>query len=191
MSARIVKFQAGEYYHVFNRGANRRPIFLSSENYLYLTGKIEKYASFGIRVVAYCLMPNHYHFLLRQTGDYSVSEFMQSVFNAYTKAFNKMYKRTGTLFEGPFKAIEVLKEDHLMHLCRYIHRNPLEAGLVRDMSDWPYSNFAEWTGKRTGNLVDRDFMNEYFPEYSKYEAFVLEYQSIEKQDEELAEVLGI
>ena len=93
-------------------------------------------------------MPNHYHFLLRQTGDYSVSEFMQSIFNAYTKAFNKMYKRTGTLFEGPFKAIEVLKEDHLLHLCRYIHRNPLEAGLVKNISDWPYSNYTEWTRKK-------------------------------------------
>lgn len=130
MPARLVKFEAGGYYHVYNRGANRNDIFLSKANYHFLIGLMSRRIMNEISVIAFCLMPNHYHFLLRQNGKYLVSQFIQSVFNVYTKAFNRWHGRTGTLFEGPFKAIKIFHENHLIHLCRYIHRNPLDAGLI-------------------------------------------------------------
>ena len=147
MSKREVVFLSGQYYHVYNRGANKEPIFRDEQNYLFLLKRIKKYAAqYQIAIIAYCLMPNHYHFLLRQDGEATVSDFMQAVFNSYTKAFNKMYARTGTLFEERFRAIAVQKYEYLLHLCRYIHRNPLNAGLVKHPAEWPFSNYLEWVG---------------------------------------------
>lgn len=139
--------------------------------------RMKKYSiKFHISVVAYCLMPNHYHFLLRQDGLFSLSTFMQAVFNSYTKAFNKAYNRTGTLFEGPFKAVHVDRDSYLLHLCRYIHRNPLDAGLVKQLDDWPYSNYLEWVGLRDGTLFDQEFINEQFNSPQEYMHFVREYK---------------
>ena len=120
-------------------------------------------------------MPNHYHLLLRQDGVHTISKFIQRIFNSYTKAFNKAFNRKGTLFEGPFKALHVEKETHLLHLCRYIHRNPLEAGLVTHLTEWPYSNFLEWVGKRSGILFDAKFVQSHFAKPDEYENFVLDY----------------
>ncbi|MBC8181000.1 transposase, partial [candidate division KSB1 bacterium] len=112
---------------MYNRGTNDQNIFFSEENYLFFLKKVKKYKEkFCISVIAYCLMPNHYHFLLSQEADYSISQFIQAIFNSYAKAFNKMYNRTGTLFEGTFKSIHVHSSEYLVHLCRYVHRNPIE-----------------------------------------------------------------
>ena len=83
-----------------------------------------------------------------------------------------MYGRTGTLFEGPFKSIYVDKESYLVYLCRYIHRNPLEARLVSRLSGWPSSNYPEWIERRNGRLVDRAFIKFYFKSPAEYAKFV-------------------
>lgn len=181
MAKRKVTFSRGCHYHVYNRGSNRQLIFRERENYLFLLKRFGKHAlEMSITVVAYCLMPNHYHFLLRQDGDVSISDLMQAIFNSYSKAFNKMYKRSGTLFEGPFKSIHVDKENYLIHLCRYIHRNPLEAGLVNNLEVWPFSNYLEWVGGRDGKLVDRDFLNAYFRTAEDYIEFVKDLDDAER-----------
>ena len=179
--ARKVQFIQGHYYHVYNRGANRRPIFRTEENYCFLLRRVKKYAaSFSISIIAYCLMPNHYHFLLRQDNTHTISRFVQAVFNSYTKAFNKMFERSGTLFEGPFRAIMVGRDEYLIHLCRYIHRNPLDAGLVDHPIQWPFSNYQEWVEQRAGTLVDRALVREWFPSPADYERFVMEYEPSSK-----------
>lgn len=122
-------------------------------------------------------MPNHYHFLLRQDGSRTVGEFLQSTLNSYTKSFNVMYNRSGTLFEGPFKAIHVDKLAYLVHLCCYIHRKPLESRLVGSLEGWKYSNYLEWVWKRNWGLVDREFIKENFSNPREYERFVLEYEA--------------
>ena len=104
-----------------------------------------------------------------------MSEFVQAIFNSYTKAYNKAFNRSGTLFEGPYKAVHVEEDSYLLHLCRYIHRNPLDAGLVNDPSEWPYSNYLEWVCERAGSLVDIEFVRLFFPEPQKYTQFVMEY----------------
>ena len=190
MARRTVQFVQGEYYHIYNRGCNKENIFLSDGNYRFVLGILKKKARlYSVSVIAYCLMPNHYHFLLRQNADKSVGKCIQEVFNKYTKAFNVMYKRTGTLFEGPFKAIHVSKHDYLLHMCRYIHRNPLEAGLVRQLENWKYSNFLEWVELRRGSLFDKQFRKDYFSSTDEYRIFVTEYVSPKKELKEFEKSL--
>ena len=119
--------------------------------------------------------PNHYHLLLRQDGDDSVGLLPQLVFNSYTKAFNKRYDRTGTLFEGRYQSIWVDAEGYLLHLCRYIHANPVKSRMVSRPEDRPFSNYPEWMDLREGVLVDRDFVAESFPQRAHYRQFVTDY----------------
>ena len=130
-------------------------------------------------------MDNHYHFLLRQNSDATISQFMQSVFNIYTKTFNKKYDLSGTLFEGAFKAIMVKRTEYLLHLCRYIHRNPVEADMVRKPEQWHYSNYLEFVGERDGELVDHDFVRANFGTPEEYRDFVMDYAPPAKTAKEL------
>jgi len=176
MPYRKVEFVQGHFYHIYNRGVGRQPIFREGENYLFLLRRVKQYASsLDVAVIAYCLMPNHYHFLLCQNGQQPAGRLLQRVFNSYTKAFNKRYGRTGTLLEGPYKAIHIDQESYLLHLCRYIHANPVRHGLVSDLAQWPYSNYLEWISARNGKLVDRAFAREHFPVAESYRGFVLDY----------------
>lgn len=97
--------------------------------------------------------------------------------------FNKAFDRKGTLFEGPFKAILVKDDSHLLHIFRYIHRNPLEAGLVTDLMKWSFSNYPEWVGKRSGALYDAKFSQEHFSDLAAYEMFVLDYHPSSDMDQ--------
>ncbi len=165
---------ADHYYHVYNRGCNRENFFSHSGNYLFLLQRAKAFLKdYPLSVIAYCLMPNHYHFLLRQEEDGCLSPFIQRLFNSYTQAFNKQQNRSGTLFEGRVKSILVDTDEYTLHLCRYIHLNPLKAKLVTRLSEWPYSNYLEWTGRRNGALIDRALAQEYFPNVEDYEAFVV------------------
>lgn len=166
-------FAPGRIYHVYNRGIDKRPIFGRSENYLYLLRKVKQLQTeLPITVLAYCLMPNHYHFVLRQEGQVPISTFIQRLFQSYTQAFNKQQERRGPLFEGRFQHVHVDRDEYVVHLCRYVHRNPVEACLVRHPAKWPYSNYLEWIEARSGTLVDRDFVRHYFATSEAYRAFV-------------------
>lgn len=175
MAKRYVKFLKGRCYHIYNRGCNKDRIFFEEENYLYLLKKVKVYSSkLNITVAAYCLMPNHFHFLLRQDSNQPVNEFVKLLFNSYTKAVNKKISRKGTLFEGPFKAIFIEHDDYIKELCKYIYRNPLDSDLVQNLEDWKYSNYLEWIGKRNGSLFNKEFMDKYFISAGHYKNFVLE-----------------
>lgn len=183
MAKRNIDFFAGGYYHAYNRGANREPIFRCDENYAFLERRMEQYAAqFDLKVIAYCLMPNHYHLVLRQDGKNPCGLFVQALFNSYAKAFNKMYDRSGTLFEGPFRALAVTGEEYLVHLCRYVHRNPLDAHLVSNLQGWPHSNYLEWIGQRDSAFVDRDLVSAHFATAEAYSSFVLEYSPTKRME---------
>ncbi len=178
MGIRKTKFIKGNYYHIYNRGCNKDDIFFETQNYIFLLDRVKKYKlEFNISIIAYCLMPNHYHLLVRQDSEYSIATFIQRLFNSYSKAINKKYNRSGTLFEGKYNSILVDEENYLLHLCRYIHRNPLEANLVERVEDWKYSNYPEYLGNRKGTLFDMDFILERFGNIKNYKEFV------EEQDE--------
>jgi len=165
---------AGHYYHVYNRGCNREDIFTNDGNYLFLLRRVKLFlVHYPLIVIAYCLMPNHYHFLLRLEEDGVLSPFIQRLFNSYTQAFNKQQSRSGTLFEGRAKSILVDTDEYVLHLCRYIHLNPFKAGLAAYPGEWPYSNYLEWVGRRGGTLVDHTFVRGYFPTAADYETFVI------------------
>ena len=165
MPRRVNNFMAGHYYHIYNRGAGRELIFFNPANYIYCLKLVKKYyRHYSISVITYCLMPNHYHFLLRQDGDIPLSKFVGVLFNAYVQAVNRQRGRTGTLFEDRFKHIRIDKETYLLQLCRYIHANPVNAGLAANPDEWPYSNYREWVKTREGSLVDDDFVDIYFLE---------------------------
>jgi len=178
MARRQTDFIEGNY-HLYNRGCNREDIFRSDDNYVFLTTRLKHYSEeLNISVIAYCFMPNHYHLLVKQNGGAKAGLLVQSIFNSYTKAFNKMYKRSGTLFEGPYKSIQIDSIEYVVHLCRYIHRNPLRAKIVKRMEDWKYSNYLECVGKRSEVPFEKEFMKNHFGTSQEYEKFVLEYQPV-------------
>jgi REP element-mobilizing transposase RayT len=170
------EYAPGQNYHFYNHGVHRLSIFREPNNYLFALEKIKRYVrEFELTVIAYCLLPNHYHFLIRQDGDARASLLPQMVFNSYSKAYNRRYDHRGTLFEGSYKVKPVLDETQLLNLCRYIHANPVLHGFVERPEDWAYSNYLEWIGERDGTLVDRDFIAIYFDTPAAYRAFVEDY----------------
>ena len=181
MPNRNTDFTEGQYYHIYNRGAGRTKIFLVEDNYRYLLQLIQRYyQKYEITIIAYCLMPNHYHFLLRQGLGEPISKFINVLFNAYVQALNRQQGRTGTLFEGRFKHICVDDWKYLTHLCRYIHRNPVKAGLVTAPEEWIYSNYRDWVGLRHEILKDQEFINEHFANTQQYIEFINDVQGEEK-----------
>jgi len=154
MPYRKFRFAAGAHYHVFNRGNNRQDVFLERDNYLLFLRLIRKYMiePGAVDLLAYCLMPNHYHLLLRLNVD-DLGGAMQPMLLSYTKSLNNRYRRTGSLFQGRFKAVLVEREAHWKYLTAYIHRNPVEGGLARSPEAWPYSSYREYLGLRQGTLV--------------------------------------
>ncbi len=172
----ILVWNPGGYYHIYNRGARRAAIFRESANYLFVLSRMREYArALSVSVIAYCLMPTHYHLLLRQDGDFPAGLLPQRVFNSYTKAYNKRYGSSGTLFEHRYQSKAIHTTAYLLHLCRYIHSNPVKDGLTTDPADWPYSNYLEWIGQRDGRLVDREFVRAQFGDGAAYRTFVLDY----------------
>jgi len=180
------EYLPGHYYHLYNRGAHQLSIFRERDNYLFVLHKTQAYCrSLRLTPIAYCLLPNHYHFLIRQDGEHRAGLLPQRIFSGYSKAYNKRYEHSGTLFEGNYKAIAVESEPYLLHLCRYIHANPVLHGLVADVANWPYANYLEWTGERRGTLVDRNFVRAHFPTSHSYQSFVTEYLAQRRLPEEL------
>ena len=147
--ARSITFAPGEYYHIYNRGTDKRLIFLDQADHerfislLYLCNSgipihrsdhrvtslddiflIPKETSL-VNIGAYCLMPNHFHLLLNEQSEGGISLFMQKLMTAYTMYFNKRHLRKGTLFEGSFQATHAQKDEYLKYLFAYIHLNPI------------------------------------------------------------------
>jgi putative transposase len=161
MSMRSVSFVNGEYYHIYNRGNSKQTIFRDDEDYSYfmnlliVMNSLERKSVRGaslqnvgtndlvdkhkhdepvVSIGIYCLMPNHFHILLRQEKENGISLFLQKISTAYAMYFNKKYTRTGSLFEGKFKSKYAGEDVYLKYLFSYIHLNPLK--LKHD--DWKY-----------------------------------------------------
>jgi REP element-mobilizing transposase RayT len=138
----------GQYYHVYNRGNNGEILFREERNYAYFLKLYGRYIEPVAETYAYCLMPNHFHFLVRIKEWQSLedchsctpSQAFANFFSTYTKAFNKAYQRTGSLFEKPFRRILVDNDGYFTHLVTYIHRNPQKHGFADNFRDWPYSS---------------------------------------------------
>lgn len=120
-------FEDDFYYHVYNRGNRKQQIFLRSGDYERFLEKVIDYKKkFPVEILAFCLMPNHFHFLIKQSAPDMISRFMSNLCNSHSKFFNTKYATVGSLLQGRFKAKKVDKDEYLVHLTRYIHLNPIE-----------------------------------------------------------------
>ncbi len=168
-----MKYFTGHYYHVYNRGSNKQNIFVRNENYHFLVHEIGKYLPIHpISRIAYCLMPNHYHILIYTRQDDAPGQFIQRLFNSYTQAFNLQQGRSGTLFEGRVKSKLTFENQYIFQIARYIHLNPVNAGLVAKPEDWIFSNYREFAGMRQGLRLDKEFLESQFGSHEEYRSFV-------------------
>ncbi len=162
---------AGNCYHIYNRGNQKNKIFFERENYLFFLRNWRKYFDGTLDLFCYCLMPNHYHFLLKPLDD-DFSHRMQNFTISYVIAFNKRYNRVGHLFQGNFKAKPVQDNNVLIHLTKYIHLNPVIAGLVSEPQHWAFSSYRDYVKIRNGTLVKPELIFEQFDNYLEYKKFV-------------------
>lgn len=200
----IKEYEAGAYYHVYNRGVEKRVIFQDDQDYktflsylkFYLTTpelqgdslklvfpsrKLKNYGG-EIELLAYCLMPNHFHLLIHQNSETSINHFMRSLATKYVRYFNTKYKRVGHLFQDTYKAVKVEAENQWLHLSKYIHRNPLDLSNFKDfkesprsLSDYSYSSYQNYLGLIHQTWVDpRPILSNFGQSKSSYQNFVEE-----------------
>jgi putative transposase len=162
-----IPLEFGQYYHIYNRGIARAPLFLEERNYRYFLRLYTQHVGPVADTFAYCLLPNHFHFLvqikdltgpedlsgLTVPGPRPPSRCFSNLFNAYAKAFNVAYNRTGALFQRPFGRIPVTSDAYFTALIVYIHRNPQRHGLVDDFRTWPLSSYGALLSSQSTRLA--------------------------------------
>jgi REP element-mobilizing transposase RayT len=162
----------GIYYHIYNRGNNREDIFIEPRNYTYFLQLYAKHVTIAVETYAYCLLKNHLHILICTKDEETLtnvkgqraptpSQCFSNFFNAYAKAINNAYGRTGSLFQNPFKRIIVQSDRHRLRLVTYIHQNSQKHGFTEDFRAWPHSSYRTCLSKRPTRL-QRDTVLEWF-----------------------------
>jgi REP element-mobilizing transposase RayT len=170
---RKISFQPGHAYHLYNRGVDRQPIFFQDQNWGFFIRRLRAYFDPGlIDLIAYCLMPTHYHLLVYLKTSQLSKRIMQPLGVSYAKAINRQQNRVGPLFQGPFRAKLVDRDAYLSHLTRYIHLNPVAAGLVDSPAGWRYSSYLDYIGLRQGTLPRPDIVLSQFPSRAAYQRYV-------------------
>ena len=168
-----MKYLDNEIYHVFNRGAHKSKLFFNEGNYEYCIQLLTKYISkHSVDLLAYCLMSNHYHLLLRQRDGGSISRYIQTIFNAYSQAVNIQQGWSGTLFQGRAKSTHIDNDESLIAVVCYIHLNPVVAGLVSLPEEWKFSDYCNWV-----NDPENDTRARFFADGSEYRNYVAEFIS--------------
>ncbi len=183
-------------FHIYNRANGNEDLFKSHENYDYFLRKYSHFINLVADTYAYVLMPNHFQFMIRVKDDallrenldlkegaqvekHVVNQFSK-LFNAYAKAFNKMYSRRGSLFQRPFKYKQVENEEYFNQLILYIHNNPVKHGFVSDLNQWPHSSFREYNENRNGVVQKTDVLDWFgsINEFRKCHENIENYQSV-------------
>ena len=193
-------FRNDHFYHVYNRGVEKRTIFLEERDYLRFLEtlnfyrlnpqpmKLSDYRRLKekikqtkdqtelVKIVCYCLMPNHFHLLIKQVSDNGISTFLRKISDSYTKYFNTKYKRVGSLFQGVFKAKLVVSDEYLLQLSKYIHRNPLPL-FEWEARNYPYSSYRFYLSPEENSFCDIELISAYFSKSNpnlSYQSFVEE-----------------
>ena len=160
-----IPLERSKYYHIYTRGNNRENIFIEERNYAYFLKLYARHIEPIADTFAYCLMRNHLHLLARikdltglpdLSGLKDPSQAFSNLFNAYARAFNKTYQRTGALFQRPFSRIEVTSDAYFSRLVIYIHQNPQKHGFVSDFRDWPHSSYHTFLSAKPTHLKRDD-----------------------------------
>lgn len=185
-----------QIYHVFNRGVAKLPIFTDRRDYnrfletIYYYqfqgpkpqfSQLKRFKDFNfeknkkiVEIISYCLMPNHYHFLINQLQDNGISEFISKVSNSYTKYFNTRHNRVGPLLQGQFKAVRIESDEQLLHVSRYIHLNPIVSFLIKDIKEYFWSSYPAYIGSQVDKICTSELVLSMFKTKQKYEQFVLD-----------------
>ncbi len=165
---KVEKLFPGFFYHIYHRGNNRENIFFEEMNYRYFFDLWVKYIIPIAETYAYCLMRNHFHFLIKiresidtsevlKTSEVSIHTYISkqfsNMFNAYAKAINKKYNRTGSLFQTRFGRKRITSDPYLLNLIHYIHFNPQKHGFVEDFREYPYSSYHSFLTNKKTNIA--------------------------------------
>jgi len=168
-------YYKGAYYHIYNRGNAKEDIFIEDMDYSVYLKRLDLYKEkHQVSIICYCLMPNHVHFLIRQNTDKPIYKFIQSLHTSYSMYFNKKYDKVGHIFQGRFMQKNINYDEYLLHLSRYIHLNPLLAGIVKRIEDYNWSSYGEYINKTSLGRCERDLIFSFFPKepYLAYKKFV-------------------
>lgn len=202
----------GEIYHIFNKGIDGRITFndvmdfdraLKTARYYRFSSTPMKLSQFLdlnvesrlklekningekiVSIICYCIMPNHFHFTLKQEVDGGISRFISQFVNSYTRYFNTRNKRIGQLFLDRFKNVLVDTDSQALHLSRYIHLNPYSSNIVnnlKDLCNYKWSSLPEYLGKINDNICDKDIILSNFSEIPKYKKFVLDRANYQRE----------
>jgi len=201
-------FAVGECHHAFNRGNDKMDIFRDAEDYLFFLRRLEEalYPDRSVNghhsqqrnqrralppdsfsLVAFCLMPNHFHFLILQKTDLPISTLMLKVLTSYSKYFNKKYGRVGSLFQDQYKTTHIGDNTQLLHTSAYIHNNPRTDGLTETPESYPYSSFREYLHRdnQSSTFSETKMVLEQFSDADAYRQFVYESFEVTKRNKEL------
>ncbi len=213
-----VEFENGKFYHIYNRGVDKRQIFIDDQDYSYFLHEICEFNNLTqafnlkrnldrgptsnsgdgfVEINCFVLMPNHYHFIFKQTEDKGITRLMHKLGTGYAMYFNKKYKRTGSLFEGKYKTILIDTDEYLMHLSRYIHLNPVsiispdwkdkgikeEKKIEEYLKSYKWSSYRDYIGLNSiSKAVKKDFIMEYFKKSEEqYEEFIKSWTAGDKE----------
>ena len=164
-----MQFEVSNLYHIYNRGNNKQPIFFKRENYFYFLNKVKKYIFPCSDILSWCLMPNHFHFLIHANDETvkiiketpikinALTEGFRLLLSSYTQGINKQEIRTGNLFQQKTKFICITEGsvNYGYSAFQYIHQNPFKANLVNKLEDWEFSSFVDYAGLRSGHLCNK------------------------------------
>lgn len=219
----VKEYESGGYYHIYNRGVEKRTIFLDEGDYKNFLGILKMYLlpqklqgltlqadgsevllapskkpnnfATEISLIAYCLMPNHFHLLVRQNSDRSISSFLQTIMTKYVVYFNKKYARKGGLFQGRYKAVKVVSENQFTYITKYIHRNPIDLLPARSdpvgLREYKYSSYGNYLGLFKQSWVNTEDILSYFSKtnpINTYQSFVEETGDIAQVYEEMIDL---
>jgi putative transposase len=190
-SRNIVKIDIeNSYYHVYARGAARKEIFLDDEDYCVFLNLLKRYLDSEpavdvlgreynnfyetVELLAFCLMPNHFHILLYQHKEKAITNLMRGLMSSYSRYFNKKYDRSGKLTESSYKSSRISNNEYLMHISRYIHLNP------RQWRNWGWSSLLDYLDTPRANWVRPRRILEMFPSAKEYEEFVEDYEDAQR-----------
>lgn len=188
---RVKVYLENSYYHLYNRGVNKRVIFKDEEDYAVFLNLLKRHMApesqkdkkgreyvnlyQDIELLAFCLMPNHFHLFIYQHTQSAIKDLMRLVLMSYTTYFNKKYRRIGPLFQDTYKASLITNDNYVLHISRYIHLNP------REYRSWPYSSLAYFIGAKTANWVRPSRVLDMFSGKDDYLKFVADYVDYKRE----------
>lgn len=200
MPYRITPFVNGEFYHLYARGLEKQETFLNHRDYSHFLEALfyyqiqnpkPKFSTYRqskvfpidsskkiVEIICYCLMPNHFHLLVKQLRDGGISELMRKLILSITKYRNTKYNHKGPLFQVPFKAVHIETDEQFVHVSRYIHLNPLVALITKDLKLYPWSSYPTYIGLDNQPVTKEEILS-FFKSQEDYKKFVLDHADYE------------